>query len=96
MGYRSLDKCSGTADTGGVRAHSGRAVFSPEIVQGIYRYTRIAGAVYSVYRETTKKYIGLALYDGKEFHECGSDVLVQALKDDRRETRQKDESKNRK
>jgi hypothetical protein len=54
-------------------------VFPAEIVQGIYRYTRLYGAVYSVYRETTKKYIGLALYDGKEFTPCTPTELIHAI-----------------
>jgi hypothetical protein len=56
------------------------AVHSPaEIVQGIHRYTKLYGAVYSVYRETTKKYIGLALYDGKEFTPCTPTELIHAI-----------------
>jgi hypothetical protein len=56
-----------------------RGVFPPEIVWGIHRYTRLYGAVYSVYRETTKKYIGLSLYDGKEFTPCTPTELIHAI-----------------
>lgn len=91
MGYRSLNKSADSVTQGRiVRALSGQraeAFLPSEIEQGIYRYTKLAGNVYSVYRTTTKKYIGMALYDGKAFETCGRVELIEALEN---------ESKNRK
>jgi hypothetical protein len=50
-----------------------------EVVQGIHCYTKLAGVVYSKYRTTTRKYLGLALYDGTTFEPCEIHVLISAL-----------------
>lgn len=55
-----------------------------EIVKGIHQYTRLAGAVYSIYRTTTHKYLGLALYNGTLFEPCDVQTLITALESEGR------------
>jgi hypothetical protein len=57
-----------------------RGILCPEeVVQGIHCYTKLAGSVYSKYRTTTRKYLGLALYNGSSFEDCEINVLISAL-----------------
>lgn len=51
-----------------------------EVQRGIYRYTWLSGCVWSVYRETTKKFVGLAKQVGDEFQPCGVGELLEALR----------------
>jgi hypothetical protein len=79
IGNRKFGKSSVSVSQKVLPEGAGGSIYATEIVQGIHRYMRIAGAVYSVYRTTTHKYIGLALYDGKEFKECDVQTLIKAL-----------------
>jgi len=53
-----------------------------EAERGVHRYVRIAGTVYSMYRTTTHKFIGLVKWDGKDFNTCDVGELVTALRNE--------------
>jgi hypothetical protein len=54
------------------------------VEKGIHEYVRLAGMVYSVYRTTTHKYLGVALYNGSSFEPCDIQTLITALESEGR------------
>lgn len=78
---KSVSAVSGSKSPGGKRAGCS---MPDRAEKGIHEYVRLAGAVYSIYRTTTHKYLGLALYNGTSFEPCDVQTLITALESERR------------
>lgn len=68
-----------SAVSGSARARQAGLFTPPVIERGIYRYSRLSGNVYSVYRVTTKKFVGLSQYIDDTFIECTAEDLLKAM-----------------